>query len=177
MLVLSQWLTAETLLTNSLHPSTCQFNKISLSSCTCSFTTWLFQGGHGDGEIPPQVTPPSTRTVEISLSYLQPLSQRLLVMMLAPQGYLTREDPKRVPVVHLWPDVVQQGRKNPTLRNSPSVVATCSFDHKIISHNISSHTLLASYHHTPCIIHHASSTHSLSKEGFTPATVRARVIR
>lgn len=79
----------------------------------------------------------------------------------------------RVPVMPLWPGVVQQTGTNPTLRTyGLSALFTCSFHHKIVSHNSNSHTLLASYH-TSCVQH----TDCLSKKSFTPAAVRAQATR
>lgn len=79
----------------------------------------------------------------------------------------------RALVMPLWADVVQQSRTKPALRNNVlSALFTCSFFHKIGSHNSNSPTLLAT-DHLSCRQH----TGCLSTKSFSPAAVRAEAIR
>lgn len=164
MLVLSQWLTVNLCWLTPSIPAHVNLIKLAyplhMFIYSLTFSVWSWRWGN------PSPGHPSFHKDCRDSPVLSPASPMKAAGHNAGTAGLfnKRRSQKGVPVVHLWPDVVQQARTNPTLRNGPSVVSTCSFDHKIISHNINSHTLLASYCRAPCIIHHASSTHSLSKK-------------
>lgn len=140
--------------------------------CISAFSRWFLRQGNA---FPGLLTHQQSK--EVVPAFHQPLLPRPLAQRHSQgstAGLFDRtRSQSRDPVMPLWADVVQQSRTKPALRNNVlTALFTCSFFHKIGSHNSNSPTLLAT-DHLSCRQH----TGCLSTKGFSPAAVRAEAIR
>lgn len=177
MLLLPWWLTRIPSPTLSI-PAHTNSNKLvyplPMIICISAFLRWLFE----TGKCLPTGLLTHQQSKDIVPSFHQPLLPRPLAQRhshgAGTAGLFDKtRSQSRAPVMPLWADDVQQSRTKPALRNyGLSALFTCSFFHKIVSHNSNSPTLLATdrlscRQHTGC----------LSTKSFSPAAVRAQAIR
>lgn len=141
--------------------------------CISAFLRWSFE----TGKCLPTGLLTRQQSKDIVPSFHQPLLPRPLAQRHSHSAgtaglFDKTRSQRRAPVMPLWADV-QRSRTKPALRNDGlSALFTCSFFHKIVSHNSNSPTLLAT-DHLSCRQH----TGCLSTKSFSPAAVRAQALR